>query len=1201
MFYVNRFYNNNQEAIDVIISTDKFYPAFDYTSIDDVKADPNITEVTDIDLDYDEPVTIEYKSEDGLFSPIKSCGATISIVSDTPLTDLYTNDAKANTVHIIHHKAGINRTINNNKSSKLLKGNNLEKNNSTPTIEGNYYHYDEQISFTQLYEKHTIEFPSDYFITYIIYNKNDYEVTFDGNIMTLKLISYNASEVNVYYYTEGTDSDTTTTTTEEPTTTTTEEPTTTTTEEPTTTTPAPIRHISSGTTNGVEYFCEEWWEYPTTSTEAPVKANLTSIKATNNTNNIEGENDDTAYEDTATTTIPPEQNFILNIVSSVKPPEAEPDPDRFNTTTVFDWTNEDYEILFKGYVTPNEYEQPYNTVDKIELECIDALSVLKTIKFNSPLEGIQSWVTVGIQRWIDILGYIIWNTGITDLEGHVRTFIEAYKYILLPCSYGDKNNSFFKLWQSTNNFYSDDEDAEPWSMYDVLEEFAKTFSLTIVPFQEYVIFVDPYNLDGNYILQEVGDPVEGAEYKLDASGAITEDLLYKGTGATISYEDYYDNIKINDNFYNAKTVIDMKDLFKNMDFEWLTSMRVPNDPYNEYPGDWIGFPKDPWFREHRFADRNTATINLYNFLAPKYTEEHGKRIADKHFKCLDFVERVYCNGQMGDENIDNYNGNNQFLREHWLIHDNPVTDRIPADNYYDFYPGTYAEGNPFYFFDLSMTQHNYPSPSNYHGVDSALPNQVANNYLFQWNYNDTMLGSSQRLLGPVWTVPVMHATINRPNGDEPNTVNFEYLLCSKRESSIRGEGAGSVWPRFTNVEFISDDTILDEDTEIVISGSMSHSYRPYFDDSRTISYSPAHFQVMIYVEDQNGNCWYLKKKKVGSSRTWAYDWEKHIGYIDWVKNFNKRIQPYTAVQQRPYVIPIELDSDRITEGTFVNIKNTVKWNDYLTDNVQGYKVPLIIRLITKGVTAGKIHVAILDDRIDQERATEAMYDTWPLIDYTKGWIRHDNMFNWYKDFKVTVTRRSYLPDQIKDNDNDVIYTIDFTDDNLLKDNTLKVDLKINTQQENRSSSHSSLLSNFGDDYWVPLSSATKFNYNGSADKYEIEHILINKLYTHYKTPKIILDIPIDGSLVNPLSQIEYDNMGITDNKCFLVDTQSLDVKNKINNLTLVEINKDDVEHMLDDGGAPITKKARVKVDRKATNPYNIDMKRDVNIIREGRR
>ena len=39
MFYVNRFYNNDQEAIDVIISTENFYPAFDYTSIDDVKAD----------------------------------------------------------------------------------------------------------------------------------------------------------------------------------------------------------------------------------------------------------------------------------------------------------------------------------------------------------------------------------------------------------------------------------------------------------------------------------------------------------------------------------------------------------------------------------------------------------------------------------------------------------------------------------------------------------------------------------------------------------------------------------------------------------------------------------------------------------------------------------------------------------------------------------------------------------------------------------------------------------------------------------------------------------------------------------------------------------------------------------------------------------------------------------------------------------
>lgn len=53
-----------------------------------------------------------------------------------------------------------------------------------------------------------------------------------------------------------------------------------------------------------------------------------------------------------------------------------------NTVTIEDKTND--VILFEGYITPNQYSQPYIYVNTVEIECVDLLSVLIQKKYTPP-------------------------------------------------------------------------------------------------------------------------------------------------------------------------------------------------------------------------------------------------------------------------------------------------------------------------------------------------------------------------------------------------------------------------------------------------------------------------------------------------------------------------------------------------------------------------------------------------------------------------------------------------------------------------------------------------------------------------------------------------------------------------------------------------------------------------------------------------
>ena len=133
-------------------------------------------------------------------------------------------------------------------------------------------------------------------------------------------------------------------------------------------------------------------------------------------------------------------------------------------------------VLFYGYVTPNIYNQTYQYVDEVEIECISDLAMLKY----------QDYATINDDKMIysvaDIIKRCLNNTRYT------------YLYMVTPDYYGfdrdavgqtkcTQHDILKALYLDEVNFFDDNEEQTPWTRYEVLEEIMKYLDLSLVEYQ----------------------------------------------------------------------------------------------------------------------------------------------------------------------------------------------------------------------------------------------------------------------------------------------------------------------------------------------------------------------------------------------------------------------------------------------------------------------------------------------------------------------------------------------------------------------------------------------------------------------------------------------------------------------------------------------------------------------------------------------
>lgn len=135
----------------------------------------------------------------------------------------------------------------------------------------------------------------------------------------------------------------------------------------------------------------------------------------------------------------------------------------------------DNDCLFFGYLTPCQYNQPYNYLNEIELEAVDAVSVLKDFKF-SYLNGSDAQLLLVK----DIVKRLINN--IAAYDGNIYIPDERLKMNV-------ERNSGATLYEriSEEAFMGDD---DPLTCYEVLEEICNLHNLSLVPYGRNVYFLD---------------------------------------------------------------------------------------------------------------------------------------------------------------------------------------------------------------------------------------------------------------------------------------------------------------------------------------------------------------------------------------------------------------------------------------------------------------------------------------------------------------------------------------------------------------------------------------------------------------------------------------------------------------------------------------------------------------------------------------
>lgn len=141
-----------------------------------------------------------------------------------------------------------------------------------------------------------------------------------------------------------------------------------------------------------------------------------------------------------------------------------------NTVLVEDITNNI--VVFRGYITPNQYNQPYINYNVTQIECVDYISSLMEKKVEQATEQLNNLFDI-----------------FTRLNAQDITTIYCQKQVL------NNINFYFEL----NYFYKENNEGD--SYFDVINEALKTAGLVITSWN------DAYYIFDNELIAENSNPV----------------------------------------------------------------------------------------------------------------------------------------------------------------------------------------------------------------------------------------------------------------------------------------------------------------------------------------------------------------------------------------------------------------------------------------------------------------------------------------------------------------------------------------------------------------------------------------------------------------------------------------------------------------------------------------------------------------------
>lgn len=240
-------------------------------------------------------------------------------------------------------------------------------------------------------------------------------------------------------------------------------------------------------------------------------------------------------------------------------------------------TDDEDNIIFRGYIQPNVYSQNFTYIDEITIEAVDAISTAKDF----------DWVnTYKYESIFDIIQLIISECG---YEGN----------LYIPQTYEKINGNNIsgellkQLYISSANFIDDDEKHTPNKHYDVLEEILNFLGWTLTIDGDDIWLIDYRALNAGPVTYNIYDiqtglvDINNADITLDETTALTLEDRAAGT-SQLDIDDVYNKIEISDNVYEIDEV--SPDIFED---KWHISI---NDEQNfDYNGQkWIKKDRSGW-------------------------------------------------------------------------------------------------------------------------------------------------------------------------------------------------------------------------------------------------------------------------------------------------------------------------------------------------------------------------------------------------------------------------------------------------------------------------------------------------------------------------------------------------------------------------------------------------------------------------------
>ena len=224
-------------------------------------------------------------------------------------------------------------------------------------------------------------------------------------------------------------------------------------------------------------------------------------------------------------------------------------------------------IVFKGFVTPNLYDQGFKyDREEISIECVDCLSVLKNINYLPPKMGIKSLK--------EIVLYILRQIPIPNSRNSGSSWL-GYLYVHDSYRFGAQNYTtpdvLDYFYVSDYAFMDDKKEGEEdkdacWKCSEVLEAICQFLGMTCVQWGEDVYFIDYDFLSvkniGSYYTRYTIYSGSSTQVRLDNNKLNITGDIYSGEGdPQLSLDKVYNKVTVKTKLRTFDSVI--PDFFEN--------------------------------------------------------------------------------------------------------------------------------------------------------------------------------------------------------------------------------------------------------------------------------------------------------------------------------------------------------------------------------------------------------------------------------------------------------------------------------------------------------------------------------------------------------------------------------------------------------------------------------------------------------------